>query len=154
MSIQVFSQDVQLCAAPIRPDWVLEGSPTARNTVLARSADRTTLTMFWDCTAGRFRWVYDQDETIHVLEGSATLALGDGRVEQLQPGDVVFFPAGTTAVWTVSGYVRKLAVFRETVPQPLALLVRLRAKLRDMRPAMRLKLGFAGATSGLQAQAA
>ena len=154
MSIQVFSQDVQLTSAPIRPEWVLEGSPTARNSVLARSADRTALTLFWDCTAGRFRWVYDQDETIHVLEGSATLMLDAGREERLAPGDVVFFPAGTSAVWTVHGYVRKLAVFRETVPQPLAVLVRLRAKVRDLAPTLRSKLRFAASGSDLEAQAA
>lgn len=131
MSIVVSSQDVQLSSAPIRADWVLEGQPTARNTVLARSADRTAMTMLWDCTAGAFRWVYDQDETIHIIEGGVSLTLDDGRVEVLGPGDVVFFPAGTAATWRVDAYVRKLAVFRESVPQPMALLVRLRSKMRE-----------------------
>ncbi len=131
MAIKVFSQDVELSSAPIRPDWVVSGRPTARNAVLARSADRTALTMLWDCSAGRFRWVYDQDETIHVLEGAATLTLEDGRVERLQPGVVVFFPAGTTALWEVDGYVRKLAVFRETLPTPVALAVRVWSRFRS-----------------------
>ena len=139
MTIKVFTQDVQLSAAPIRPDWVLAGRPQARNTVLAKSADRTALTMFWDCTAGRFRWEYDQDETIHVLEGSATLTLDDGRVERLSPGDVVFFPAGRSATWEVQSYIRKLAVFREPVPQTLAVVVRLRVKLRQMLLDVRLR---------------
>ena len=131
MTIEVFTQDAPLSPAPIRREWVLEGAPAARNTVLARSADRTALTMLWDCTAGRFRWVYDQDETIHVIEGSATLTLSDGRIKTLGPGDVVFFPAGTSAIWEVGSYVRKFAVFREPVPTPLALLLRTRAKLRQ-----------------------
>ncbi len=131
MSIIVSSQDIQLNSAPIRAEWITEGRPTARNAVLARSADRTAMTMLWDCTAGGFRWVYDQDETIHIIEGGVTLTLPDGRVEVLGPGDVVFFPAGSSAAWRVDTYVRKLAVFRETVPQPMALLVRLRSKLRE-----------------------
>ena len=130
MSIVVSSQDIQLNSAPIRAEWVIEGRPTARNTVLARSADRTAMTMLWDCTAGTFRWVYDQDETIHIIEGGVTLTLPDGRIEALGAGDVVFFPAGSSATWRVETYVRKLAVFRETVPQPMAILVRLRSKLR------------------------
>lgn len=156
MSIKVFSQDVQLSSAPIRREWVLEGSPTARNSVLALSADRTTMTMVWDCTAGRFRWVYDQDETIHVIEGSATLTLDDGRVETLAPGDVVFFPAGTAAEWRVNGYIRKMAVFRETVPKPFALVVRLRAKLRDTHPAlwMKRRLPTRSASPGFEPQPA
>lgn len=130
MAIKVFTQDIELLAAPIPPDWVLAGRPVARNAVLARSADRTALTMLWDCSAGRFRWRYDQDETVHILEGSAVLTLDDGRVEELSPGVVVFFPAGRTATWEVQTYVRKLAVFREPVPLTLALLVRAAAKLR------------------------
>ena len=140
MAIKVFTQDVELSSAPIRPDWVLAGRPAARNAVLARSADRTALTMMWDCSAGRFRWDYDQDETIHVIEGGAVLTLDDGRVERLGPGDVVFFPAGRSAVWEVESYVRKLAVFREPVPKPLAIVVRVRAKLRDLFIAARLRL--------------
>ncbi len=131
MSIVVSSQDIQLSSAPIRTDWVIEGCPVARNAVLARSADRTAMTLLWDCTAGVFRWVYDQDETIHIIEGGVTLTLPDGRVEVLGPGDVVFFPAGSSATWRVDAYVRKLAVFREPVPRPMALLVRLRGKLRE-----------------------
>jgi uncharacterized protein len=130
MAIKVFTQDVELMSAPIPPDWILSGSPRARNAVLARSADRTALTMLWDCSAGRFRWRYDQDETIHILEGFATLTLDDGRVEQLRPGVVVFFPAGRTAVWEVDGYIRKLAVFREPVPLTVAIGIRSWAKLR------------------------
>ncbi|WP_217433859.1 cupin domain-containing protein [Caulobacter sp. S45] len=132
MSIIVSSQDVQLSSAPIRAEWIIEGRPVARNTVLARSADRTAMTMLWDCSAGVFRWVYDQDETIHVIEGGVTLSLPGGRVEVLGPGDVVFFPAGSSATWRVDSYVRKLAIFRESVPQPMALLVRLRSKLRGL----------------------
>jgi uncharacterized protein len=131
LAIKVFTQDVELMSAPIPAEWVISGSPKARNAVLARSADRTALTMLWDCSAGRFRWRYDQDETIHIIEGSATLRLDDGRVEELRPGVVVFFPAGRTAVWEVHSYVRKLAVFREPVPLTLALVVRSWAKLRN-----------------------
>ncbi len=146
VSIVVSSQDIQLDSAPIRADWVIEGRPVARNAVLARSADRVTL--LWDCTAGAFHWVYDQDETIHIIEGGVTLTLPDGRVEVLGAGDVVFFPAGSCATWKVDAYVRKLAVFRESMPEPMALLVRLRGKLRQ-RLAARLP-AFAALQPALQ----
>ena len=150
MSVIVSSQDVQLSAAPIRAEWVIQGVPLARNRVLARSADRTAMTMLWDCTAGAFRWVYDQDETIHIIEGGVTITLQDGRTEILGPGDVVFFPAGSSATWQVDTYVRKLAVFRESVPHPMALLVRLRGKMRGYLAGGRLP-PFAGQTPQLQA---
>jgi hypothetical protein len=65
-----------------------------------------------------------------VLEGGATLRFDDGRVATLVPGSVVFFPAGCTAEWRVDAYIRKLAVFRETMPPAVAVLMRVRAKLR------------------------
>ena len=108
MAIKVFAQDVELQAAPIPPGWVLGGAPMARNAVLARSADRTALTMLWD----------------------ATLTLADGRVARLRPAGKKTTTPGRTAVWEVDSYVRKLAVFREPVPLTLALVVRCWAKLR------------------------
>ena len=115
--VMVLGGEVNLSPAPIPKGWITGGAPTARNAVLAVSADRTALTLLWDCTGGSFRWIYDQDETIHILEGKVTLTLQDGRVEQLAAGSIVFFPAGSVADWTVHGYVRKLAVFRETMPR-------------------------------------
>jgi uncharacterized cupin superfamily protein len=115
---------VELKSAPIRPEWIIEGQPRARNQVLAMSKDRMATTLVWDCTAGRFRWVYDTDETIHILEGEVQLTNVDGQTKRLSAGDVVFFPAGSTATWQVDHYVRKLAFFRQTVPRPMSLFLR------------------------------
>ncbi len=134
------TEDGPLREAAIRPEWILEGKPLARNRVLSQSADRTAMTLVWDCTAGRFRWSYDEDETIRILEGGVTLTLPDGQVRTVGPGDVVFFPKGTQAEWTVDEYVRKLAFFRTPAPAPLALAGRAWRKLggllRRSSPAM------------------
>ncbi|HLH49669.1 MAG TPA: cupin domain-containing protein [Roseiarcus sp.] len=122
-----------LAPAPINPDWILEGAPEARNAVLSRSADGTACTIMWSCTAGKFRWLYDFDETIHFLEGWVVIDDGSGP-RRLGPGDVVFFPAGTSAAWTVETYVRKLAFCRKALPAPLGAAVNM---LRAMKNAMR-----------------
>lgn len=110
---------VDLDPAPIRPAWVREGNPVARNAVLAKSRDLTATTLVWDCTAGSFEWFYDTDETIHVVEGSVLLRQDGGPARRIGPGDVVFFPAGSSAHWQVEGYVRKLAFFRHPAPKPV-----------------------------------
>lgn len=122
-----------LAPAPINPDWILEGAPEARNAILSRSADGTACTIMWSCTAGKFRWIYDFDETIHFLEGWVVIDDGSGP-RRLGPGDVVFFPAGTSAAWTVETYVRKLAFCRKALPAPLGAAVNM---LRAMKNAMR-----------------
>jgi uncharacterized cupin superfamily protein len=106
--------------APIDPSWIIEGAPTARVAQLGRSRDGLTWTDLWDCTAGRFRWHYGPDETVHVIEGEAIVTDADGHVWTLRPGDVVTFRAGTKAQWHVPEYIRKVAFCRKRVPRWVA----------------------------------
>ena len=101
---------------PIQPEWILEGKPIARLTLLSSSADGTASTYFWDCTAGRFNWFYSFDETFHILEGEVSLKGPNGASRRVAVGDTVFFPKGSSAEWTVDKYVRKLAFCRTPVP--------------------------------------
>ena len=91
----------------------------ARAELLSSSADGTASTYFWDCTAGRFNWFYSFDETFHILEGEVTLKYPSGVSRRVGTGDTVFFPAGSSAEWTVDNYVRKLAFCRTPVPRVL-----------------------------------
>lgn len=103
---------VQLDHSAINPEWILEGNPVSRNKLLSTSADGTAKTLFWDCTAGRFNWFYDIDETACVLEGSVTIKDQEGSVRRLVAGDWIYFPKGSHAEWTVDEYVRKVAFCR------------------------------------------
>lgn len=98
-----------LVASPIPQAWILEGNPAARRKQLAASSDRLASTFMWDCTAGRFNWVYDDEQVIHVLEGSVIIEDESGTRRRLQAGDTFLFPAGSRYLWTVQGYVRKIA---------------------------------------------
>ena len=107
--------DVHPC--PISGDWVLEGAPETRAKELARSQDLTSHVMVWDCTAGRFNWRYNKDETLVVLTGEAFITDASGE-RRIGPGDVVFFPAGSSAKWHVPKYIKKVAILRHTMPLP------------------------------------
>jgi hypothetical protein len=73
----------------------------------------------WDCTAGRFNWYYDVDETLYVIEGSVTIKDDAGLTHRVSAGDTVFFPAGSHAEWHVENYIRKIAFCRAPLPAPL-----------------------------------
>jgi uncharacterized protein len=111
--------EVSLNPSPIYPSWVIEGNPIARNKVLSCSADGTASTFIWDCTAGRFNWFYDVDETVYVIEGGVMLRDQTGAARRLRAGDAIFFPAGTRAEWHVEDYIRKIAFCRVPLPQPV-----------------------------------
>ena len=95
--------------APIPSGWILDAAPQARGRVLSCSSDEMALTVMWDCTAGRFNWFYDIDETVCLMEGTVTLRDASGMVITLMPGDTFFFPKGCSYEWTVPHYVRKIA---------------------------------------------
>jgi uncharacterized cupin superfamily protein len=111
--------NVELEAEPIPQEWILSGAPVARSKSLVRSRDWTSSIVVWDCTAGRFRWHYSQDETILVVSGEAFLMLENGEERRFGPGDLGFFPAGTTCTWRVAENIRKVAVLRESMGWPL-----------------------------------
>lgn len=123
---------VKLKASPINPAWILEGAPVARNAVLSRSEDTTACTIFWDCTAGKFNWHYEFDETVHILEGSVIVSSENSPPKRLVAGDVAFFPVGTIAHWHVEDYVRKVAFCRRVLPRQVAPLINMVRRARGL----------------------
>jgi uncharacterized protein len=133
--------------SPIQPSWILEGAPVARIQFLSESADGTASTWFWECTAGRFNWFYSFDETLHILEGGFTLKdLLGGTARRVIAGDVVYFPKGAQAEWTVEKYVRKLAFCRTALP---SYLVSARNVARRVKGIVRGSSGGAAAGGGM-----
>ena len=152
--IQVKSNaHVEFKPAPIPADWVVAGHPVARNSVQFLSADKLQFTLYWHCTAGSFRWHYDEDETIMVLEGGMTLVFDCGAIRHCAPGDLVFFPAGTTCVWIIEHEVKKIAFFREPAPSLFAVPIRLMRKLVDASGLRRLLRGQPNRAPGAAAPA-
>jgi uncharacterized protein len=123
-AIKIGIGPVTLGPAPIRHDWILEGNPVASNVLLSASADGTATSYIWHCTAGRFNWFYDVDETIYVIEGGVVITDMEGTAHRLGAGDTIYFPAGTHAEWKVETYIRKVAFIRTPLPRSLVLLKR------------------------------
>jgi uncharacterized cupin superfamily protein len=118
--------------APISPDWILAGTPEARSKLLAKSHDRTSSIVVWECTAGRFNWHYSEDETVVVLSGEVFITTEKGRERRLGQGDMGFFPAGSSCIWRVNDRIKKVAVLRKDLPPPLGIGVRAWHKLLRM----------------------
>lgn len=127
--------DLKMQDAPIQPDWILEGSPVARVAEHARSADDSSFSAIWDCTAGTFRWHFNWDETVIILEGEVHITDEDGNTYTLRAGDMGYFAARSSATWRVDDYVKKAAFIRRPFPSPIATLYRLRNMLRQKQPA-------------------
>ena len=114
----------RLDLAPIDPGWILEGAPVASNKLLERSEDGTSWNMFWECTAGRFNWHYDNDETAFITAGEAFITNGTTEERRIGAGDMIFFPAGSSCTWRIPVHVRKFAVLRHPMPRLVAIAVK------------------------------
>ena len=121
MSIETVSKlgigSAELDNSPIRSEWILDGKPIARSKLISASDDCTTSSYIWECTAGRFNWHYDAEETIYVLEGSVVIKDQVGMTHRLSAGDTIFLPCGAVVEWQVGEYVRKVAFIRAPLPK-------------------------------------
>jgi uncharacterized cupin superfamily protein len=72
-------------------------------------------TGMWDCTAGKFRWVFHCDEVVNVIEGEVFVTVA-GETKRIGVGDVAFFPIGTDSEWHVPTYVKKIYYHRHPMP--------------------------------------
>ena len=127
--------------APIRPEWILDGSPEARCSTLSIGTRRWASTNHWSCTKGKFHWHFRWDETVLFVEGEVTITDEAGNIYHGRPGVSLFFPAGTSAVWEVPSYIRKIAFNQKPVPYYLNLADRIVTKLGHL-------LGFSERQTG------
>jgi uncharacterized cupin superfamily protein len=123
------SGQVDFKPAPISPDWVLSGDPQARSGDLVASPDGYGSTNFWDCTAGKFNWHYVWDETVLILGGEVRVTDSNGATSVLRAGDVAYFAAGSSYVWEVERYVRKIAFHKRPAPSFRSFLGRYRHRI-------------------------
>ncbi|SPB17111.1 cupin [Caballeronia novacaledonica] len=123
--------DVLLESDPIDPAWILEGNPVARSGRWSQSLDTTTTSWVWDCTAGRFNWYFEEDETIYVIEGEVIITAEGQEPRMLRAGHAALFYAGTRSEWYVPRYVRKHAILRPHITKPVLLALKVSRKLQS-----------------------
>jgi uncharacterized protein len=122
--VRISPSSVDLNPSPIRPEWILSGSPKAWSKEVTRSRDRMSQIVVWECSAGLFMWHYNKDESLVVISGEVFVTTQSGQELRLGPGDAAFFPAGTTCTWRVTGPLRKVAIMREPMWRPLGFAVK------------------------------
>lgn len=118
--------DLILRPSPIEPGWIISGAPVARLAEHSRGQDDAAVTAIWDCTSGEFNWHFGWDETVVILEGEVLVTAEDGTERLLRAGDVAYFAGGSSAVWNIETYVKKVAFCRKPFPKPLTAAYRLR----------------------------
>jgi uncharacterized cupin superfamily protein len=124
------ADEMEMKPSPIEPSWIISGAPVARLAEHSRGQDDAAITAIWDCTAGEFQWHFGWDETVMIMEGDVHVTTEDGTERLLRAGDVAYFAGGTSAVWRIERYVKKVAFCRKPFPKSLTMAYRLRNLVR------------------------
>jgi uncharacterized cupin superfamily protein len=132
MIVTASPEDVDLEDEPIPADWIISGWPEARCKKMVRSHDYISHTVVWDCSQGSFKWQYSMDETIVIISGEALITNDEGHERRIGPGDMAFFPAGSSCTWQVTEHLRKVGVLRESLWRPLGFALKVWYKLLRM----------------------
>ena len=72
------------------------------------------------------------DETIVIISGEAFMINDTGEERRFGPGDLAFFPAGSSCSWRVTQTLRKVGILREGMWRPLGLGLKVWRKLLRM----------------------
>ena len=97
----------------VDPTWVRSGAPNFRGTAISQSPDGKTSAGLWACDGpSTFEWSFGSDDTVHLLEGKIEVDYR-GRHFTLNPGDTATFHYGTSAVWHVPKYAKKVLGVQE-----------------------------------------
>jgi uncharacterized cupin superfamily protein len=99
--------DLELQAAPLDPETILEGSPEVSELILATSPDGRVVRGVWQITPGVVVDV-EADEIFVVVSGRATVEVEGGPTLELEPGVVGVLRAGDRAVWRIHETLRKV----------------------------------------------
>ncbi len=121
--------EADLETSSIPAAWLLSGEARVRSKLLGETQDRLAYAAYWECGAAEFEWHYDKDEFLVILSGDVFVTDKKGRERYYGPSDFVFFPAGTHATWRVPNHLRKIAILKTPLNQPMAFMSRVWTKL-------------------------
>jgi len=130
LSSDIAETDLEISSIPSA--WLLSGQAQTRSRLLGRTQDQLACVVLWECGPANFNWHYRNDEFLIILSGDAFIADKNGGEHHFGPSDVVFFPAGTVATWRVPNHVRKIAILKRSVSQPIAFILKVWIKLLEL----------------------
>ena len=96
------------------PSHVLSGRPVVSGINIYTSFNGAFSAGIWQCTPGRWRVTYAQDELCIMLSGRLVITDSDGKSRRFAAGDTFVIPAGFHGIWEVLETVRRVFAVHQT----------------------------------------
>ena len=107
--VQLKAASMELPPMPLAASQILEGNPEASGIVLWKPSDDSLLRNgVWEHTPGKsdYRQVADELSMFAFFAGRATVTAVGSEPFEVEAGDVIFLPEGTTTIWDVHETIR------------------------------------------------
>jgi uncharacterized cupin superfamily protein len=97
---------------PLPAETIVEGVPAAKVHWLRVSGagEPAYYAGVWTVEPCTFDYVFEMNETAHIVEGKVVVVQHDGPTLELGPGDVATFPKGARTRWQVRAHLKKVFV--------------------------------------------
>src|SRR5690242_18915463 len=97
---------------PLPKESIVEGDPAARVHWLRTSAagEPAYYAGLWSAQPSTFDYVFELNETAHILEGHVIVTQQGGPAVELRAGDVASFPRGARTRWQIKEPLKKVFV--------------------------------------------
>lgn len=96
------------------PGRVIVGNPIQSGRNYFSDATGRFSAGIWECTPGKWRVHYMEDEFSHLFTGQVVVTDADGSSETFVAGDSFVIPAGFQGTWEVVETARRLYAVHET----------------------------------------
>lgn len=97
----------------IASDRVIKGTPAAAHHIFYSSASNDFNTGIYECTPGKWRIEYSEDEFCALLSGTIQLVSDDGDTQEFTAPASFVIPSGYRGTWEAITPVRKFFVIYE-----------------------------------------
>ncbi|MFN7113041.1 MAG: cupin domain-containing protein [Alphaproteobacteria bacterium] len=99
--------------SPVDAAKVLDGTPDQAFDVVYTSQSGELSAGIYECSAGKWRVSYSEDEFCTLTEGTVRITDADGQTTEFRAPDSFMIPAGFNGTWEAVTPVRKFFVIYE-----------------------------------------
>lgn len=106
-------QDVSWTDVPA--DKIISGQPRSAFKILYTSQSEEFNAGIYECTAGKWKVSYSEDEFCTLIEGRVRMTSDTGETQEFKAPDSFLIPAGFSGTWEPLTPVRKFFVIYEKI---------------------------------------
>jgi hypothetical protein len=97
----------------VAPEKIIAGHPKSAYKILYASKSEEFTAGIYECTAGKWKVSYSEDEFCTLIEGKLRMTSDKGEVQEFKAPDSFIIPSGFSGIWEPLGHLRKFFVIYE-----------------------------------------